>query len=317
MSSLPLYLPSVGMQQVIEHCLYGLRVFCDQRLFDTPTDVSGFAPGGQDAIQLKSLPQDAVPQELQQRNSLYSTHGRPLWLCSDRVFAQSSPGQSWCLEVDSLVNFYWVGGESTVYYQLSEECDKALLVFWFVHIFLPLFLTLERGYDFIHGSAVEVNGKPVLFLAPSTGGKSTLADYFMKKGHALLSDDKVATFFHEDDFIAVPSHPHHRPYREREVLGYPVENFASSAGAISAIYLLEQGEPGSDISICEVRGYRKFEQLLPHYLFSFRFLQEQRLNWLAQLADESLVFTVTRPWDLARLEDVYSAICKHAKTLCT
>ncbi|MFK8046807.1 MAG: hypothetical protein AB8B81_00095 [Halioglobus sp.] len=302
---------------MIEHCLYGLRVFCDQPLFDTAIEVSAFAPGGQTAIYLKSLPAESVPPELGERNSLYSTHGRPLWLCSDRVFAQSSPGQRWCLEVDSLVHFHWVGDAQTVYYQLYEGCDKALLVFWFVHIFLPLFLTLERSYDFIHGSAIEIEEKPVLFLAPSMGGKSTLADYFLTRGHALLSDDKVATFFHKGDFIAVPSHPHHRPYREREVLGYPVENFASSAGPVSAIYLLEKGEQDSVTTISEVFGYRKFEQLLPHYLFSFRFLQKQRLSWLAQLADESLVFTVTRPWDLARMEDVYSAICKHAKSLCT
>ena len=31
----------------------------------------------------------------------------------------------------------------------------------------------------------------------------------------------------------------------------------------------------------EIDGFRKFEQLLPHYLFGFRFLQQQRMRWLA------------------------------------
>lgn len=301
---------------MIEHCVYGLRVFSDQELFDQPMEISGLAPGGEAGIQLKLLPDHTIVQQLSEQNSLYSTHGRPLLLCSDRAFAKSAPGQAWRLEVSSLVNFQWVGGEPTIYYELSGDCDKALLAFWFVHIFLPLFLTLERGYDFIHGASIEIDTKPVLFLAPSMGGKSTLADYFLKKGHAMLSDDKVATFFHEERFIAVPSHPHHRPFREREVLGYPVKNFARQAGPIHAIYLLEQGDQDSDVDIREIEGYRKFEQLLPHYLFSFRFLQKQRLSWLAHLADESLVFTVTRPWDLAKMEDVYSAICSHSQTLC-
>ena len=74
-----------------------------------------------------------------------------------------------------------------------------------MHIFLPLHLTLERGYDFIHAAAIEVDSSPVLFIAPSNGGKSTLADYFLKQGHALLSDDKVATFFYEGVFWAAPS----------------------------------------------------------------------------------------------------------------
>lgn len=316
MSTLLWFLRSAGAQRMIEHCLYGLRVFSEHGLFDQPMENSGFALGGETAIQLKLLPENAIAQPLAEQNSLYSTHGRPLLLCSDRVFSESSMGQAWRLEVSSLLNFHWVGGEPTVYYEWLGDYDKALLAFWFVHIFLPLFLTLERGYDFIHGAAIEIDTKLVIFLAPSMGGKSTLADYFLKKGHAMLSDDKVATFFHEDSFIAVPSHPHHRPFREREVLGHPVKNFAREAGSIHAIYLLEQGDRDSDVDIRELEGYRKFEQLLPHYLFSFRFLQKQRLTWLAHLADESLVFTVTRPWDLAKMEDVYSAICSHCQTLC-
>ena len=51
-----------------------------------------------------------------------------------------------------------------------DKCSQALLAFWFVHIFLPMYLTLERGWDFIHAAAVEVDNRPILFIAPSTGG---------------------------------------------------------------------------------------------------------------------------------------------------
>ena len=159
----------------------------------------------------------------------------------------------------------------------------------------------------------EIEDEPVLFIARSTGGKSTLGDYFLKQGHPMLSDDKVATFFHEDEFWAVPSHPHHRPFREYEELGYPVENFAESAKPIHAFYILEAGEPDSAIEIIEVEGFRKFEQLLPNYLFSFNFLQQQRMRWLAGLAGQSRVFRVRRPWNLARMQEVYEAICAHSR----
>jgi hypothetical protein len=216
--------------------------------------------------------------------------------------------------VTDVVSFTWSGGSSAIYYQLHQQGTQDLLTFWFVHIFLPLYLTLERGYDFIHSAAVEIAGEPVLFIAPSTGGKSTLGDYFLKRGHPLLSDDKVATFLHDNKFWAVPSHPHHRPFREFEVLGYPVDNFAASAKPIHAFYLLEQGEPGDPVKISEVTGFRKFEELLPNYLYSFRFLQQQRLRWLAQLADQSLVFRVRRPWNLERQQEVYDAICTHSQS---
>jgi hypothetical protein len=253
--------------------------------------------------------------ELKEVTHLHITHGRELFLRTDRDLARSVHGQAWCLEVEDVVSFTWTGGEPVIDYELRDQGTQPLLVFWFVHIFLPLHLTLERGYDFIHASAVEVDELPILFIAPSTGGKSTLGDYFLKQGHPMLSDDKVATFLADGRYYAVPSHPHHRPFREFEVLGYPVQPFAESSRPIHAFYVLEAAEPEADIEITEVTGFRKFEQLLPNYLFSFSFLQAQRLRWLAGLADQSLVFRVSRPWDLARMHEVYEGICTHSRGL--
>lgn len=246
---------------------------------------------------------------------LHTTHGRELSLHTDREMARSAPGQPWCLDVEGVVRFSWQGGEPTIYYYVHEQGSRALLVFWFVHIFLPLHLTLERGFDFIHAAAVELDGRPIMFIAPSTGGKSTLGDYFLKQGHPMLSDDKVATFLERGRFYATPSHPHHRPYREFEVLGDAVEPFAGRVRPIHAFYVLEPAEPDAGISITEVTGFRKFEQLLPNYLFNFRFLQEQRLRWLARLAHQSLVFRVSRPWNMERMDEVYQTICAHNRAL--
>jgi hypothetical protein len=300
---------------MIEHCLYGVKVFSDFALFDRPVPVTAVAPGEHAALILQRIEGDKAPLDYPESTPLHTTHGRELTLRTDRELARSVAGQPWCLEVENVVSFNWTGGESTIHYQLHGEGTPALLVFWFVHIFLPLHLTLERGYDFIHSAAVEIEGQPVLFIAPSTGGKSTLGDYFLKQGHAMLSDDKVATFLHEGEFWAVPSHPHHRPFREFEVLGHPVENFSTSAHPIHAFYLLEPGEPDSAVVITEVEGFRKFEQLLSNYLFAFRFLQEQRMRWLAGLADQSQVFRVQRPWKLDRMQEVYEAICAHSRSL--
>ncbi len=300
---------------MIEHCLYGIKVFSDSALFDRPVPLTAVAPGERQAIEFIRMPDTGELPEMPEAFFLAQTRYRELWLHSDRPLGRSFPGQPWRMEVAGLVNFYWCGGEPTLYYQSEQECTQELLVFWFVHIFLPLYLALERGYDFIHAAAVEVADKPVLFIAPSTGGKSTLGDYFLKQGHPMLSDDKVATFLHEDKFFAVPSHPHHRPFRQVEVLGYPVKHFATCAKPIHACYLLERGEPDSDVEITEVTGFRKFEELLPHYLYSFQFLQQQRLRWLAQLTNQSLIFRVRRPWNLGRQHEVYHAICTHSRSL--
>lgn len=300
---------------MIQQCLYGIMVFSDFALFDRPTPLTAVAPGEHQSLSFKQLPDGSKFPELPESTFLAQTRHRELWLHSDLPLGRSIGGQQWQMGVAGLVNFYWCGGESTLYYQAEQPCTRELLVFWFVHIFLPLYLALERGYDFIHAAAVEVDEAPILFIAPSTGGKSTLGDYFLQRGHPMLSDDKVATLLYDGKFFAVPSHPHHRPFRQVEVLGYPVENFAACASPIHACYMLERGEPDAETCITEVEGFRKFEELMPNYLFDFPFLREQRLHCLASLADQSMVFQVRRPWNLERMPEVYEAICRHSRSL--
>ena len=300
---------------MVEHCLYGVKVFCERPLFERPVPLSAIATGDHAALVLRQL-QDSGPAAIYTRSThLYSTHGREVLLHTDRELASSIPGQPWCMEVQGVVSFTWTGNDPMIRYEFHEKGNRPLLVFWFVHIFLPLYLTLERGYDFIHAAAVEVDEQPIQFIAPSTGGKSTLGDYFLKQGHPMLSDDKVATFLRQGQFYAIPSHPHHRPFREFEVLGHPVNPFAERARPIHAFYVLGRGGPESGVEITEVTGFRKFEELLPNYLYSFHFLQEQRLRWLAKLANQSLVFHINRPWSLARMHDVYIAVCEHSRQL--
>ncbi len=141
---------------------------------------------------------------------LYWAHDRNVHLYSDREFDSSEIRQPWCYEVEDVVRFYWIDGKRTIYYELNEKGDTNLLSFWFIHLLLPLYMTLENMYDFLHAGAVEVEGKPIFFIAPSMGGKSTMTDYFIKQGHPLVSDDKVPTFISNGKFMAVGSHPYHQ-----------------------------------------------------------------------------------------------------------
>lgn len=292
----------------MEYCLYGTKVFSEMSLFEGAVPLSALAPVPQKSLHLCRWTGSPVGPRTEKEIACYTTHDREVRLLSGSTTGRSFAGCTWCFRVEGVVSFYWFGGESRIMYTPHDGSSDALCAFWFIHIYLPLFLTLERGYDFIHAASVEVEGRPILLIAPSMGGKSTLGGFFLSRGHPMLSDDKVATFYHESQHWAVPSHPHHRPYREYEVLGQYIANYAQQSGALQAIYLLEQCEPGGKISIEEVTGYSKFEQLMPSYLFEFSFLQERRLRWLSTLVDQVPVFKVTRPWGLERLQETYSAI---------
>jgi len=244
---------------------------------------------------------------------LYWAHGRNVYLYSDREFDGSDVGQPWSYEVQDVVTFYWLGGERTIYYELGEKGDAILLGFWFIHLLLPLYMTLENMYDFLHAGAVEVEGKPIFFIAPSMGGKSTMTDYFIKQGHTLISDDKVPTFIQDDKFMAVGSHPYHRPYRKFEELGYRVNNFTSNFKPIHAFYELEGVEGDAEITIEEIKGFAKFDALLPNYLYMFSWLRPERLKYLSKMLNDVRVFHVRVPWDMERLCEVYHMICEHSK----
>lgn len=300
---------------MIEHCVYGVTVFCDLPLFEQGLPRATVAPGQPEPVYVSRSPLECDTSGLERTYPLASTHGRRLALHTDRELARSVAGQQWCMEVKDIVSFRWVSGESEINYVLHLQGTPALLAFWLVHIFLPLQLTLERGYDFIHAAAVEASGGPILFIAPSHGGKSTMGAYFLKRGHPMLSDDKVAMFVDQNRYFASPSHPHHRPYRQFEVLGDPVEPFATRSQPIHAFYVLERGEPDATVEISEVTGFRKFQKLLPNYLYGFGFLHEQRLRWLADLANQSLIYRVIRPWNLDRMGEVYDTICAHSQGL--
>ena len=153
--------------------------------------------------------------------------------------------------------------------------------------------------------------KPILFIAPSMGGKSTMTDYFMKQGHTMISDDKVATFKKDGGFYAVPSYPHHRPYRNMEDIGYFVENFSNIPKVMHTIYALEGVEKNKEVTIRRLSGIEKFKSLRDAKEMNLFFHESTQLCYLSKVASEVLVFKVTVPWDLKRLKEVYNTIMLH------
>jgi len=291
--------------------VYGTKIKSD---IDFPLDLSHETETRYE-VELSSK----IPTELKASITcglpLYWGHGRDIYFYSNQEFNGSTEGQPWCYEVEDIVRFYWVGGERTIYYELDEKGTIHLLSFWFIHLLLPMYLTLEDMYDFLHAGAVEVEKKPICFIAPSMGGKSTMTDYFIKQGHSLISDDKVATFIDDNRFMAVGSHPYHRPYRNFEDLGYRVEKFTTGFKPIHAFYELESVEANADISITEIKGFKKFDSLLPQYLYMFSWLRPKRLKYLSNMLNRVKVFHVQVPWDMDRLSEVYNAISTHSKGL--
>jgi len=193
----------------------------------------------------------------------------------------------------------------------GEHYTPERLQFWIFHTFFPIVLELEHTYRILHVGAVEVEGKPVLFSAFSFGGKSTLTDYFIKKGHTMLSDDSVAIDKQGDVYYVIASYPFHRPYREVETLGDPVTNFATERKPLHAVYLLEKGDADASVEISEVKGIEKFKAFHYSSFIDFSYMKQERFDFFTEMAKHIPVYKIIVPWDLKRLNEVYEKIVLH------
>ena len=230
-------------------------------------------------------------------------------------FHEAPKGFSWALEIQDVLTLFWDGVERKIRYIKSEHYTPERLRFWVLHTFLPLVLELERQYRILHVGSVEVAGKPILFSALSFGGKSTLADYFLQKGHKLLSDDSLGIEKRDDSYYAVPSYPFHRPFRKLETLGYYTENFETEIKPVHAVYVLEKSARDEEVEIIELKGIEKFKAFHYSSFIDFDFMKKERFEYFTEMAKHVPVYRIQIPWDLKRLHEVYEAIVVYSQKI--
>lgn len=234
--------------------------------------------------------------------------GREARYLGREPFERADRHFSWALEIKDTMLLFWDAERRSIVCSPQKHYRAELLRFWVLHTFLPMVLEIERSCCILHVGAVEVEGRAVLFSAPSFGGKSTLTDYFLKMGHPLLADDTLGIDSQEGNFFAIPSYPYHRPYRESESLGYYTDSFTAYPRRLHSIYVLEKAAPDAKVTIDEIRGIAKFKVLHYSQFIFFDYMKKERLGFCAKMGEAVRVYRVRIPWDKARLGDVYAAI---------
>lgn len=238
---------------------------------------------------------------------------RRVSITSSKSFQSLQLQQKIYFHVEDVITFFITLKTKKIYYKYYKYGNEELLRYWLFHTFLPILLTLEDKYYFIHAGAVEVEENPILFIANSFGGKSTLTDFFIKKNHTMISDDKVGTFIKNNQIFGVASYSYHRPYRKMEDLGIYVENFSKKSKPISKIYNLIKSKEDAKIVINEITGIKKFTALRYATDIDLQVNKESRFDMLSNIANKIKVYDITIPWDLNRLEEVYQTIIEHNK----
>ncbi|MCK5855793.1 MAG: hypothetical protein KAG56_11275, partial [Sulfurovaceae bacterium] len=228
-------------------------------------------------------------------------------------FEEADRNFSWGLEIKEVLTLIWEPKISCIYYFRGKGYSPERLRFWIYHTFFPLLLELSGSSHFLHVGAVESKGKVLLFSALSFGGKSTLTDYFIKQGATLISDDALGIEENDHNYYAIPAYPYHRPYREPETLGYRVEKFAKEAKVVDAVFLLKKADTHAKVTIEEVKGIEKFTAFHNAVFIEFPFRKKERFDFFGKMSQHILVYTLTIPWNIERLHEVYEHISQHSK----
>ncbi len=263
------------------------------------------------AVVKESAPQ--FPENFVPRSDWLEMSGRQARYRSRLPFEKADRDFSWALEVRGVLSLVWDAAERKVFYRKGDEYTPERLRFWVLHTFFPLVLELQRVYRILHVGSVMIEGQAVLFSAFSFGGKSTLTDYFIRRGHTLLSDDCLAIEKRPDGYGAIPSYPFYRPFRETETLGYYTDNFTREPQPLDAVFLLQKSAPDAAVTITELKGIEKFKAFHYSSFIHFEFMREERFTFFMQMGQSVAVYQVAIPWDLKRLGEVYEMIVRHCK----
>ncbi len=136
-----------------------------------------------------------------------SQHSFRQWPLGGRAwlrFARADGG--YLLQFGDRADFWVSASGSLVLCRTGPRTPDHTLKHMFLDQTLPLLLS-RRGSAVFHASAVQTAHGALVFSGPSGRGKSTLAGYFGRNGHPLITDDCLAVRTAGDSFTVLPAYP--------------------------------------------------------------------------------------------------------------
>lgn len=193
-------------------------------------------------------------------------------------------------------------------------------------------LLLQRGLLPLHAAALEVGGRAIAIAARSGAGKSTLVARLVARGHAFLSDDVTAVAPGAPPSVrasypllkltprsqallgrAGEEAPLVDPLDEKRLFAVPGE-LPRGPRALERVYVLDDAR---GVEVARAAPAEALFLLLRHChrapLLHRAIGTAELTRRCAALAESVPVFRLGRPFDLARLDELASAVERHAR----
>ena len=251
-----------------------------------------------------------------------------------REFYQVAEGE-FLLRVRGVASYYVTEGEQIVVQPFTQDLRGVRLYLLGTAMGV---LLMQRGILPIHGSAVVIRERCIIFAGLSGAGKSTVAAALHKKGYSLLADDISAVNCDHDGLPWVQSgYPQQKLWQasasmlgintislqriceDEDKYAVPVlGGFWRHPVLLNAIYEITV-QPGSNIAIVPVKGAEKIATIMHHTYRSEVLkglgLKLDHFKKCAALAKQIPVFRLTRSEGVLSLNRQMDTLERHFSEL--
>jgi hypothetical protein len=218
---------------------------------------------------------------------------------------------------------------ATIWIDVAADRTSADVPTYLLGPIIGLVLRL-RGLTGLHASAVQIDGRAVVFTGPAGAGKSTLAGAFAVRGFPVMADDTIVLRPHGREWTVSSGYPRLRLWPESaEALmaaggrdGFlppgvsgsmsryhldllsPGRHFSESTAPLGVVYLLGDVSAENVTSVAPVSPADALIALVANTYANAlldRHLREREFQALGDLVQTVPVRRLTRPADLAHL----------------
>lgn len=242
-------------------------------------------------------------------------------------FAQEGPDQLW-LNWPSLVGFMANNGNELIVD--TTITDEGLLSLFTMSEAFGLLL-FQKGYFLLHGGAIQLSGKGIVFVGEPGAGKSTTVAAFANRGVPVMSDDMVCIRVDEvGQSTLIPAFSQIKIWEKsvdglqiaREGLDFVREGankfswhesilFEENAVPLEQIFVLTAAD-GSAGTIGEVPKSRRPIELLSYFPLPDVILQGKSLKdhfeKSVAIANATPIYTLNRPANFAKLNEFVDSL---------
>lgn len=194
---------------------------------------------------------------------------------------------------------YWVNPQQNqiIIERANPTVNYTIVATWLLGTVMA-YLLQYHGYLVLHGSAVLINQRAVIFSGESGAGKSTIASALVKKGYSLLTDDVVVVKTLTDgSMVLVPGPAKVKLWADAlELLEHsanglqavvnkmdkyqlPVANHECALYPIASFYELNPDSSKQEVDCRELFGVDKLQLLIKN---TYRYNMLKPLNKLAE-----------------------------------